>query len=105
MKKFAFAALVTALTLPLAPSIAAAGPIESACLSSGRQAATRSLCNCVQAAANATLSRSDQRQAAAFFRDPHKSQEIRASKSSSDNEFWARYRAFGETAEMYCTGR
>lgn len=102
MKKLAFVALIATFSLPLAPSVAAAGPIESACLSSGRQAASRSLCNCIQSVANSTLSRADQRQAAAFFRDPHKSQEIRASKSSRDNEFWARYRSFGSAAEAYC---
>ena len=29
-------------------------------------------------------------------------QEVRVSKKSSDNEFWARYRAFGDAAEAYC---
>ncbi|MFC7703977.1 hypothetical protein ACFQXB_07205 [Plastorhodobacter daqingensis] len=104
MKKYLIAATLAAVTLPLAPATAVAGPIESACLSSGRQAASRALCRCVQQAADATLTRGDQRQAAAFFRDPHKSQEIRASKSASDSAFWARYRQFGATAEAHCTG-
>lgn len=103
MKKFATAALIAALSLPFVPQMASAGPIESACLQSGRQAASRQLCRCIQQAANATLTRGDQRQAAQFFRDPHKSQEIRASRSSRDSEFWARYRRFGETAEAYCS--
>ncbi|MFD1913417.1 hypothetical protein [Halodurantibacterium flavum] len=103
MKNLALAALIAAVCLPLVPTMASAGPIESACLQSGRQAATRQLCRCIQQAANATLTRGDQRQAAQFFRDPHKSQEIRTSRTTRDSEFWARYNRFSQTAEAYCT--
>ncbi len=102
MKKLALAAALAALSLPVVPTVALAGPIESACMASGRQAANRQLCRCIQQAADATLSRGDQRQAAAFFRDPHKSQEIRASRSSNDSAFWQRYSRFGSTAEANC---
>lgn len=79
----------------------AAGPIHDACLRSDR-AAGRSLCRCIQKAADGTLSRRDQRAAAQFFRDPHKAQEVRMSKRRSDNAFWSRYRVFGSVAERTC---
>ena len=53
--------------------------IEQACLKSGRKAASRSLCGCVQKVADMTLSRSDQRKAVKFFADPQEAQDIRAS--------------------------
>ena len=55
-----------------------------------------------QQVANQTLSRSDQRLAASFFRDPHKAQVVRMSKRDADNAFWARYKAFTGAAEAYC---
>jgi len=83
---------------------AMAGPIESACLRSDRDAASRQLCGCIQNVADATLTGSDQRLAASFFKDPHRAQEIRQSDSRSHAAFWERYKAFGETAEAYCAG-
>ncbi len=53
-------------------------------------------------AADRTLSRAEQRRAARFFKDPDEAQQVRASKTDRDNEFWDRYRAFGEMAEAYC---
>ena len=79
-----------------------AGAIERACLSSDRPGISRAVCGCIQEAADLTLSTRDQRKAAAFFRDPHRAQEIRTSDRRSDEEFWKRYRAFGETAETFC---
>lgn len=84
-----------------APSASAAGTIERACLRADR-AGSPALCNCIQQVADMTLSGSDQKRAAKFFSDPHEAQEVRVSKKSSDNEFWARYRAFGDAAEAYC---
>lgn len=81
---------------------ALAGPIGNACNASPRANGDRALCNCIQQAADRTLSRAEQRRAARFFKDPDSSQQVRASKSASDNEFWTRYRAFGEMAEAYC---
>ncbi len=99
---FAVGALVLSLGLSTAPTPVTAGPIESACNSSGRSAANRALCRCIQGAADATLTRSDQRRAARFFRDPDQAQQVRMSKSAADSAFWARYRAFGDMAEAYC---
>lgn len=101
MKKFMLAAAILAATATVA---SARGPIESACLRSDRPQATRALCSCIQNVADMTLKSGDQRKAAAFFKDPHKAQEVRVSKKSSDNAFWARYRNFGTTAEAYCAG-
>lgn len=97
LNRFILAAATVALTAPFA----VAGPISSACNKSERRASA-ALCGCIQQAADATLSRSDQRRAAQFFRDPHKAQEVRMSKSDRDNAFWARYRQFAATAEAYC---
>ena len=83
-------------------SAALAGPIEDACNASARAKGDRALCNCIQQAADRTLHRSEQRRAARFFKDPDEAQKVRMSKSDSDNEFWRRYRAFGEMAEAFC---
>ena len=78
--------------------------IEQACLKSGRKAASRSMCGCVQNVADLTLSRSDQRKAAKFFIDPQEAQDVRASRKSRDDAFWERYTTFGEAAQVYCNG-
>ena len=96
------AATLLSLSLPQTP--AQAGPIESACLGSGRPAATRALCNCIDSVARQTLSWGEQRQAARFFDDPQRAQDVRMSKSDRDNAFWARYREFAASAELYCAG-
>lgn len=87
----------------LAGSAAFAGPVDSACVRAGRSA-DRNLCGCIQQVADMTLSRADQRRAAAFFKDPEKAQEVRASSRASDNDFWDRYKNFATTAEAYCGG-
>lgn len=103
MRKTLLAASLAILAAPLLPAIANAGPIESACLRSDRQQATRALCRCIDSVAQRTLTRSEQRRAASFFRDPQLAQDVRMSKSERDNAFWARYRAFGEAAERSCS--
>jgi hypothetical protein len=102
MNRPIIAVALLALALPLAPSPVAAGAIESACLGSGRPAATRALCSCIDRVAAQTLTWSDQRQAARFFRDPQRAQDVRMSKSERDNAFWDRYRAFASAAEVQC---
>lgn len=104
MKK-TFAILAAAALLPVFSTAAQAGPIENACVRSDRAQANAALCRCIDAVAQQTLTRSEQRRAARFFRDPDLAQEVRMSKRESDNVFWDRYRAFGQTAEQYCAGR
>lgn len=96
------AVLLTAAMLTTSAPALQAGPIERACISSGRSAASASLCACIQSAANLTLSRSDQTLAARFFKDPHRAQVIRQSGSASHSAFWRRYVGFGQTAEAMC---
>ncbi len=93
--------VATALAV-LCSGTAYAGAIERACLSSPRGAANPKLCGCIQAVADRTLSSSDQRMAARFFKDPHMAQEIRQSDNASHEVFWKRYKVFGATAESYC---
>ncbi|MFD1883774.1 hypothetical protein [Paracoccus pacificus] len=95
-------AILAGAVLALTTPFAVAGPIDSACLRSNRTQANAPLCGCIQQVADMTLSRSDQRRAAGFFKEPHKAQEVRMSKSNADNAFWARYKNFANTAEAYC---
>ena len=95
-------AIAAALAAVMA-SGAVAGTIERACLKSDRGAGKRSLCGCIQDAADITLTRGDQRLAAKFFRDPHMAQEVRQSDNSSYEVFWKKYKQFGQTAEAYCS--
>ena len=98
LNRIVIAAAAFMMTAPLA----VAGPIDSACVRSDRARGNAPLCGCIQQVANQTLSRSDQRRAASFFRDPHQAQEVRMSKSDADNAFWARYKRFASQAEAYC---
>ena len=102
MKSIILAA-VAAASLPLLSAAAMAGPIERACMSSDR-GGNRSLCGCIQQAADATLSGGDQRRAAKFFKDPERAHQTWVSQSSSDDAFWERYKQFGQTAEASCAG-
>ncbi len=92
--------LVMALSSLAAP-VAASGKIERACLNSDRQA-SRTQCKCIQRVANNQLTRSDQKLAAKFFKDPHLAQEIRQSNSASKEKFWKRYKNFGKAAAKTC---
>lgn len=104
MKHLVVAAVIATLLAPVVASAVQAGPISRACLGSGRKAANTGLCNCIQSVADAALTRSDQRLAARFFRDPHRAQEIRQSDRASHEAFWLRYKQFGSKAEAACRG-
>jgi len=80
----------------------AAGPISDACLASGRRASSTQLCGCIQAVANDTLSRRDQRRAVRFYADLHSAQETRQSDRSVDRRFWEAYTEYAERAERSC---
>ena len=96
----------TAIILVALATLAAcgggSGPIGSACLSGGRDAATPSLCSCIQRVADQSLSRSEQRRAAGFFSDPQRAQDTRQSDNASDEAFWRRYRAYADRAASVC---
>jgi len=100
MKSPIFAAIVSLIVL--APGAALAGPIENACNRSDRPGANRAMCRCIDAVASQTLTRGEQRRAARFFANPDEAQSVRMSRTPADNEFWRRYRAFGEAAERSC---
>ena len=78
-----------------------AGPIERACMASDR-GGNRALCGCIQQAADMTLTGSDQRRAAKFFKDPEAAHATWISQTKADDAFWERYKSFGQTAEAYC---
>jgi hypothetical protein len=102
MKSYMFAAALAASFAVLA-GVAEAGPIERACLASDR-GGNRSLCGCIQQAADMTLSGGDQKRAAKFFKDPEAAHATWISQSKSDDAFWDRYKSFGQTAEAFCAG-
>lgn len=104
MKHLIAVALVAAFAFPLAvPSPVEANVIQRACLQSDRAAGNRTLCRCIQSAADATLTRRDQRMGAKFFEEPGAAQEIRQSDRRSHEVFWDRWRAFGDRAEAMCS--
>ncbi len=84
-------------------SLFATGPMFSACMQSGRKQANRARCGCVQAVANQSLGADDQRRGVSFFKDPHLAQVVRTSDRATDERFWTRWRAFGDTAARICT--
>tara|TARA_R110002049_G_scaffold307712_2_gene509100 strand:- start:71722 stop:72096 length:375 start_codon:yes stop_codon:yes gene_type:complete len=85
-----------------APVLFASGPIQKACLSGGRKAASHTRCGCVQAIADQSLSASDQRRAAKMFGDPHQFQEVRQSSNADNERFWLAWKAFGQNAAAAC---
>jgi hypothetical protein len=80
-----------------------ADQIERACMKSDRAGGQRTLCGCIQDAANLTLTNRDQKLAATFFKDPDRAQEIRQSDRPAHAAFWERYKNFGKTAEHFCS--
>ncbi|HEY0213317.1 MAG TPA: hypothetical protein VGC40_06990 [Paenirhodobacter sp.] len=99
MKTYMIAAASIWAGLTLA-SAAQAGPVGNACMNARN--ATNAVCGCIDQVADQSLSRSDQRRAAGFFKDPDKAQQVRMSERQSDNDFWLRYKNFATTAEAYC---
>lgn len=103
MKPMIVSAALVVWMIPALPQPVEAGAISSACMSSGRKAANRGLCKCIQFVADNALTRADQRLAAKFFKDPHMAQEIRQSDRAAHEAFWKRYKAFGSQAEAFCS--
>ncbi|WP_227271684.1 hypothetical protein [Roseobacter weihaiensis] len=80
----------------------ATGPIGAACLIHNRRVADQERCGCIQAAANLTLSQSDQQRAVRFFGEPELLQQIKLSDSPENERFWYAWAGFAETAETMC---
>ncbi len=99
MKRIAMVLAVLCIAGP----VVAAGTIERACNNSDRQAASRSLCGCIQGVANIRLTAADQNLAAKFFEDPHMAQEVRQSDNAGNERFWKRYKLFGQSAAESCS--
>ena len=97
MKYLLIAAFAATFAVP-----AMAGTIQRACMAGDRPGNAR-LCSCIQAAADRTLTTTDQRLAAEFFRNPDRAQEIRMSDRRAHEVFWKRYKNFGAVAEAYCS--
>ncbi|CUH54201.1 hypothetical protein [Shimia marina] len=102
MKNILCTLLAAAILIPFLPSETEAGTMTRACLRSDRDGATRSMCRCIQKVANQSLSRSDQKLAASFIKEPHKAQEIRQSDRRSHETFWLRYKSFGNDVTASC---
>ncbi|WP_293446829.1 hypothetical protein [Planktotalea sp.] len=103
MKHIILTIALSAILAPVVPTPVEAGTMQRACMKSDRKSANRSLCRCIQKAARGKLSSSDQRLAATFFKDPHRSQEIRQSDRTSHEKFWLRYKEFGQRAQQMCS--
>jgi hypothetical protein len=80
----------------------ATGPVYSACRASGRAAANRQLCGCVQAVADQTLSGRDARRIAGFFDDPEEAHAVKISDSWRNDAFWDRYRDYVSATRQTC---
>ena len=80
----------------------AQGPIGTACNIHNRGRAGASRCGCVQAAANLTLSQSQQQRATRFFAEPELLQQIKLSDTPENERFWYTWAQFAETAERMC---
>jgi len=104
MKKILGVMLCAGMLAGLAytPVFASSGIIDRACRTSGRSAASPQLCRCIQQVANSSLSRSERKRAAKFFKDPHMAQQVRQSDRYSDEKMWKRYKAFGQRAKETC---
>ncbi len=87
--------------LSLSTTTLNAGTIANACMKSDRNP-TRATCQCIQQVADQKLTETDQKRAAVFFQDPHKSQVVRQSSKKSDEILWERWKAFGEAAGKRC---
>ncbi len=96
-----FAMLVVALAAGCAGGGVAGKSVRPAS-PAGREAASRSLCSCIQGAANETLAAADQRRAATFFADPQRAHDTRFSDRPADDAFWDRYDAFVDRARSRC---
>lgn len=90
--------------LRTAPVLYATGPIQRACQTQARRAASRARCGCIQAVANRSLSSADQKRGARYFKNPAKLQEVRQSDIASNERFWKQWKSYGQQAAKLCAG-
>lgn len=100
--KHCIAALSLGVLVASAMPAVAGSEIERACLRADRAAASKALCGCIQDVAEAMLTSGERRRVVKFFRDPHLTQDLRASSRRADERFWERYVAFGRAARKHC---
>lgn len=93
---------MASLLIATVPAPTEASTMQNACMKSDRKAKSRKMCRCMQSVANQELSKSDQKLAASFFKEPHKAQEIRQSDRRSHEQFWERYKEFGAVFAATC---
>lgn len=93
--------LLTCLTL-LIPTASTADVIERACRGSERRAATGTLCSCIQSVAEVSLTRQEQKIISKWFSNPEAAVRTSRSDHRKDEQLWARYRSFGNTAAKQC---
>ena len=82
----------------------ATGPIGTACLIHDRAKASRARCGCIQAAADQTLSQSQQQRSVRYFSEPGLLQEVRQSDNPANERFWQAWKVFSGRAEALCQG-
>lgn len=80
----------------------ATGPIKTACTRQRERTVSVEKCGCVQAAADLTLSASEQKRSAEFFADPEKLQKMKLSDTPANERFWDVWAQFADTAEQMC---
>jgi len=80
----------------------AQGPVGTACKIHNRDVATARVCGCIQAAADMTLSQSQQQRAVRFFAEPELLQQMKLSDTPANERFWKSWARFAETAELLC---
>jgi hypothetical protein len=80
----------------------ASGPIQTACRAQPRGNASIAKCGCVQAAADLTLSRDEQKQGARFFQNPELLQQMKLSDTPKNERLWYTWERFAQTAETLC---
>lgn len=95
------AILALAGSLTFVAGLAGAGPASNGSVTAGR-GVERSLCACIQTAADMTLDSSDQKLAARLITGPGKAEEIRISERSRDKALWSRHQDFASAAGALC---
>lgn len=98
-----FLVLAVGCAISFVPEGVHADVVRNACMSSKAKSKSVRLCSCIQAAADASLSNSEQKLTAKMIKDPELSQDVKASNSWRNERFWKRYTTFSQLAQKYCS--